>query len=152
MLRAIHARPVSSHGSISPVEPSSPTTVKFSDASNRVTSSRLRTRSVRVDNHDRHVFDVRGRRISEHRELNDRRHDDNAEQPRVLPQLQHFFTHQMDDARHVRAYVPARHSRPSRTDASVSAIAAKMASASMSCQNAWSGAPLSTIARSATRK
>jgi hypothetical protein len=41
MLSAIHARPASSQPSTASVEPSSPTIVKFSDASKRVMSSRL---------------------------------------------------------------------------------------------------------------
>ena len=123
MLSAIHARPRSSQGSISPVEPSRPTIVKLSDASNRVISSRLRSRAVGIDNHDRHVFDVGRRRIAEHGELNDRRDDDDAEQPRILPQLQQLLAHEMDERGSCRlAYVPARHSRPRRTDASVSAM------------------------------
>jgi hypothetical protein len=42
MLTAIHAVPRSSHSSISLVELTTATTVKLSDASNRVINSRLR--------------------------------------------------------------------------------------------------------------
>ena len=58
-------------------------TVKFGEASKRATSSRLAAdRSPSATTH-RHVLDVGRRRVAEHRQLEDRRDDDEAEEPRV---------------------------------------------------------------------
>ena len=70
------------------------TTVKYGEASKRAISSRLaaeRSPSATTIGTFLHV----GRRgVAEHRQLEDRRDDDDAEQPRVLPQLEELLPHE----------------------------------------------------------
>ena len=104
---------------------------------------------IGVDDDDRHVLDVGRRRVAEHVQLDDRRQDHDAKQPRVLAQFQDFLAHQMEHSSQRRSHA---HSRFSRSDASPMATVAKIASATRSCQNAVMSAPFSTMARKATRK
>ena len=106
-----------------------------------------RRRSIRVHDRDRDVLDVGRRGIAEDVELDDRRQDDHPEETRIPAELDQLLLHQMQHALHRYA-----HSFLSRSDASPSATVAKIASATMSCQNAVMSAPFKTIARSATRK
>ncbi len=70
--------------------------------------------SVLIDDDHRHVAHVGGRRVAEHRQLDDRRDEDHAEQPRVLPQLQQLLPHDVPEAPHVRPTPFAGGSRPGR--------------------------------------
>ena len=103
---------------------------------------------VLVHHDQRHVADVGRGGIAEHRELEERRQDDDAEQARILPELEEFLANEVQDARHW----PVAHSRLRRSEASDRTIAANTTSAAMSCQKTETPTPLSTIARSAIRK
>src|SRR5207245_2723488 len=72
-----------------------------------------RFRSVRIGDDDRHMADVRGGRVAEHQELQDRREDDDAEQPRILPQLDQFLPDEKTYPAHViiSYFAPGPHPR-----------------------------------------
>jgi hypothetical protein len=71
-------------------------------------------RVVLIDHHHRHVLDVGRRGIAEERQLDDRRDEDHAEEPRVLPQLQELFPHQVPEAAHLRPTLASGASRQAR--------------------------------------
>ena len=148
MLSTIHASPRSRYESISLVDPGIADDLEIGGRLESMDQLAAGRRSIGVDDRDRNVLHVGRRRVAEDVELDDRREDDDAEQPRILAQLQQLLLHQMKDASRM-AYA---HSLRSRSDARPEATVAKIASAIMSCQNAVMSAPFSTIARSATRK
>ena len=104
-------------------------------------------RVVLVHDDDRHVLHVSGRRVAEEGELDDRRDENDAEQPRVLPQLEQFLPHQVPEAAHFQA-----HSRFSRIAASPITATAKIASAASCDAIGTMPTPLRRMPRSATRK
>ena len=93
-------------------------TVKFARRVEAGDEIAARRRAIAVGDDDRHVLHVGRRRVSEHRELDDRRDDDEAEEPRVLPQLEEFLPDQASEPLH------QCRSRARRTDASVSIASA----------------------------
>ena len=54
--------------------------------------------SIGIDDDDGNVADVGGGRISQHGELNHRRDEDDAEDARVLAQLDHLFPHHVKNS------------------------------------------------------
>ncbi len=116
------------------------------DPLNRLISSWLAAAAIAVDDHDRDVAHVGRGGVAENRELHDRRHEDDAEDARVLAQLEDLLPHHEENASHTSIDASAA------LDASVSMTAAKMASAASCVQNVARPAPLSTMARSATMK
>ena len=126
---ASHARPRSSHGSISLRLSTVPTTVKYGEASKRVDQLAASRGSVLIDDDHRHVAHVGGRGVAEHRQLDDRRDEDHGEQPRILPELQQFLPHDVPEAPHVRPTPSLR-----RIAARPVTMAAKRASAPASRQ------------------
>src|SRR6185436_4682603 len=101
--------------------------------------------AILVDDHERYIADVRRRRIPEHRQLDDGRHDDDAEQARVLTELQELFADDVQQSAHA-------HWRRSLREARPRIATAKMASATRSDQKTSGPTPFSTIPRNATRK
>jgi len=59
-----------------------------------------RGRMIAIGDDDRHVLHVGRGGVAEHRQLDDRRDDDEAEQPRVLAQLEELFPHEMAEPLH----------------------------------------------------
>ncbi len=78
--------------------------------------------AIHVDDDDGHVPNVCRRSISQDRELKDRCKENDAEDARILPQLEHLLPHHEEDPSHA-------HCRFRRIDASVSMSAAYTASA-----------------------
>src|SRR6185503_3254176 len=100
--------------------------------------------AIAVDDHNRHVLDVRRRGIAQHRELDDRRNNQQPEKARALTQLRELFPHQRQDPRlHRRASLAA--DRPSTTDANT-------AIALIGASSAAGPRPFKTTPRNATRK
>src|SRR5687768_16807412 len=56
--------------------------------------------SIGIDDHDRHVAHVSRRRVAKNRKLEDRRDENDAEDARVLAQLDDLFPHDKPDPSH----------------------------------------------------
>ena len=54
---------------------------------------------ILIDDDQRNVAHIRRRRIAKHRQLNDRRDDDDAEEARILPQLQELLANDVQASR-----------------------------------------------------
>src|SRR5678816_899061 len=102
-------------------------------------------RHILIDDDQRNVPNVGRRRITEHRELNDRRDDDDAEEARILPQLQEFLADDVGESCQAHCLL-------TRTEASARTTTAYTTRAMTSGRKSAGPTPLSTIPRRATRK
>jgi hypothetical protein len=71
-------------------------------------------RPIGVGHHHRDVAHVGRRRVAEHEQLEDRRHDDDAEEAPVSFELDELFPHQHADALHRSLPALSAIGRPSR--------------------------------------
>jgi hypothetical protein len=101
--------------------------------------------AILIDDHERYVADVRRCRIPEHRQLDDGRHDDDAEQARILTELEELLA---DDVQSVGSCPLA--SQPERRKAENDRR--EDGERDEVDQNTSGPTPFNTMPRSATRK